>query len=243
MTVSFAVPATGESCLGSGPLTVLRRAAPVSGSEDLRGVLAAATASRGRSDGPVLLLSRCRATAAFSRRDTLSPGYAQARAAARDHGFEPVVRPVGGHLAGYDESSLVLHLWGPRDDPRLDLRQRFGVVSQAIASALGTLSVPDVRVGAVPGEYCDGAWSVNVGGDAKVAGLGQRLLRGGFLLCAVLTVSRPRPLTRMLVDSYAALGLPLDPATVGAVDTWVPGVTVEQVGESVAGALARQLPG
>jgi octanoyl-[GcvH]:protein N-octanoyltransferase len=229
---------TAGSPFGGGPLTVLRRAAPVSGAADLEGVLAACRTPDG---GPVLLLSRCAPTAAFSRRDALRPGHARAVELATDAGYEPVVRPVGGHLAGYDEGSLVLHLWGPHPEPRRHLRERFATAGTALASALASLGVPDVRVGAVPGEYCEGEWSVNAGGTAKLAGTGQRLFRTGYLFCAVLTVTRPAPLVPMLTATYDALGLPLDPASVGAVDDWVPGVSVARVGEAVAGSLVRAL--
>lgn len=224
-------------------VSVLRRPTTVDGAEDLRGVMA--TATRLRSDvpdpGPVLLLGTTTPTAAFSRRDQLRPGYREAEQVVRAHGFEPVVRPVGGHLAGYDEGSLVVHLWGAHPDPRQGLRDRFRLAGDALARAMGELGVPDPRVGAVPGEYCDGEWSVNSGGTAKLAGTGQRLFRRGFLFCAVLTVTRPEPLRAMLTDAYDALDLPFDPATVGCVDDHEPGVTVEEVREVVAGALVGLL--
>ncbi len=223
----------GES---TARVCVLRRAAPVSGSADLDGVLASATLRRGDvpDPAPVLLLSCTTATAAFSRRDVLLPGYAEAAEAAQEHGFETVVRPVGGHLAAYDEGSLVVHLWGSHPDPPRGLKDRFRLVGDALARALSEVGVPDPRVGAVPGEYCDGEWSVNTGGSAKLAGTGQRLFRRGWLFSAVVTVLRPEPLTAMLTDAYDALDLPFDPCTVGSVGRWVPGVTVEQVREVVA---------
>lgn len=223
---------------GGTTTTVLRRLATVPGEDDLRGVIASASAADGP---PTLLLSRCAPTAAFSRRDLLLPGHAAAEDAVRGHGFVPVVRPVGGHLAGYDEGSLVVHLWGAHPDPRTGLQERFRLVGHALAEALRDLGVDDPRVGPVPGEYCDGAWSVNVAGRAKVAGTGQRIFKRSYLFCAVLTVARPEPLRAMLTDAYDALDLPFDPATVGAVEDHVPGVSVEQVREVVAAHLTRTL--
>ncbi|GAA1928937.1 lipoyl protein ligase domain-containing protein [Nocardioides marmoribigeumensis] len=221
-------------------LTVLRRPAPVAGSADLEGVLATASLLRQEStEQPVLLLSRTRPTAAFSRRDLLLPGYPAAAEAAQALGFEPVVRPVGGHLAAYDEGSLVVHLWSPDPDPRTGLKDRFRVVADALTRAMTDLGVPDVRVGAVPGEYCDGEWSVNTGGTAKLAGTGQRLFRRGWLFCVVLTVTGADRLVDVLTPTYATLGLPFDPASVGSVDRWVPGVTVEQVREVVGARLVE----
>lgn len=231
------------SPFGPGPLTVLRRPEVLAGGDDLARVLAAARPDSGsgevRAAGPVLLLGRCAPTAAFSRRDTLRPGHARAAVAARDRGFEALVRPVGGHLAAYDEGALVLHLWAEHPDPRRDLQRRFRIVADAIADALTVVGVPDVRVGAVPGEYCDGAWSVNVGGRAKVAGTGQRLFRRGYLFCAVVSVTRSEPTRELLVEAYDHLDLPLDPGTVGSVEDSSPGTTVDRAREAIAGTLAR----
>lgn len=235
------------SPFGPGPLTVLRRPAVLSGSDDLARVLAAAgpgpATGRVATGAPVLLLGRCRPTAAFSRRDTLSPGHPEAATAARRHGFEPVVRPVGGHLAGYDEGALVVHLWGAHAEPRADLRRRFEVVGAAVADALAGVGVPGVRVGPVPGEYCDGAWSVNAGGRVKLAGTGQRLFRRGYLVSAVVCVLRCDAARAMLVEAYGHLGLPLDPDTVGAVEDTVPGVGLDDVREAVAASLSRAVSG
>lgn len=224
---------------GAGPVSVLRRPGVVAGSVDLDGVLAAARSADG--PGPVLLVSRCAPTAAFSRRDVLLPGYMDAVNVARRAGYEPVIRPVGGHLAAYDAGSLVLHLWGPHPEPRRDLRSRFAAAGAALAEALRDGGVPDVRLGPVPGEYCDGEWSVNTGGRGKLVGTGQRLFRRGFLFCAVVSVGTVGPVRDLLTEAYAALGLPLDPDTVDSVDRWVPGVELGEVAELVAARLAGAL--
>lgn len=235
------------SPFGPGPLTVLRRPGVLAGSDDLARVLGAThpgSASGGPlAGGPVLLLGRCGPTAAFSRRDTLSPGHARAVATASRHGFEPLVRPVGGHLVAYDEGALVVHLWAGHADPRAGLRRRFEVVGGAVADALTRVGVPDVRVGPVPGEYCDGAWSVNAGGRVKLAGTGQRLFRRGYLVSAVISVLRCDAARTLLVEAYDDLGLPLDPGTVGAVEETVPGVGLDVVREAVAASLSRAVGG
>lgn len=220
---------------GEGPVSVLRRPSLVRGSIDLDGVVAAARAAE--VSGPVLLLARCSPTAAFSRRDALLPGYAHAVAVAEAAGFEPVVRPVGGHLAVYDPGSVVLHLWNRHPDPRRDPRQRFAAAASAIAAALGDLGVPDVRVGPVPGEYCDGMWSVNVAGRAKLVGTGQRLFRDGFLFSAVVMATASEPVREILASAYDALSLPFDPDTVGCVANEVPTVGVAEVVDHVAARL------
>lgn len=133
----------------------------------------------------------------------------------------------------------MLHLWGPHQQPRLHLRERFRLVGQALVGALTSFGVPDARIGPVPGEYCDGAWSVNVAARARVAGTGQRLCRHDFLFCAAVTLTEPERVTAMLVDAYPELGLPLEPLTVGSVSQWVPGVRFEDAREAVAGAIGR----
>lgn len=224
---------------GDGPVSVLRRPGVVAGSVDLAGVVAAARSAD--DGGPVLLVSRCAPTAAFSRRDTLLPGYEHAVSVARRAGFEPVIRPVGGHLAAYDAGSLVLHLWGPHPEPRRGLRPRFALGSEALADALRDAGVPDVRVGPVAGEYCDGEWSVNAAGRGKLVGTGQRLFRQGFLFCAVVSVGAVAPVRDVLTEAYAALGLPLDPDSVDSVGRWVPGAEPAEVAELVAARLAGAL--
>lgn len=226
------------SAFGAGELTILRRPAPVAGSADLEGVVAAA---REPGTGPVLLLSRCAPTAAFSRRDTLLGGYEKAVSVAREAGFEPVIRPVGGRLAAYDGGALVLHLWGPHPDPRRDLQQRFSTMAELIAEVLRDVGVPDVRVGPVPGEYCSGRWSVNSGGRTKLVGTGQRLFRTGFLFSAVVSVGPTVCVARLLAEAYAALDLPLDPLAVGDVHRWASDVDVPRIGEMIAGRLARTI--
>ena len=226
---------------GSGPVTVLRRPGPVAGSVDLDGVVAAARTAG--SGGPVLLVSQCTPTAAFSRRDALLPGYAAAVSAATSAGFESVVRPVGGHLAAYDEGALVLHLWNSHPDPRHDLRQRFVLAGAAFVAALSDLGVPDVGVGSVPGEYCDGEWSVNVGRRAKLVGTGQRLFRSSFLFSAVVMAASSDATTSVLTSAYRALGLGLDPATVGSAQDWVPGIRVADVADHVTARLSAACAG
>ena len=57
---------------------------------------------------PALRLVRPGPTAAFGRLDALLPGYRRACALAREHGFTPVLRSVGGHAAVFDERCVVV---------------------------------------------------------------------------------------------------------------------------------------
>jgi hypothetical protein len=69
----------------------------------------------------------------------------------------------------------------------------------------------------VPGEFCAGDYSVNVGGREKVAGLAQRLVRDAVQLGAVLVVAEEGRLRDVLIPVYRALALECDPATFGSV--------------------------
>lgn len=188
-----------------------------------------------------LFIFKAPRTAAFSRRDSLLPGYKQAERAVSASGFAPVIRPVGGHLAVYDEGSLVLHMCAPHPQPRQHIQPRFVMLGDAIASALRGLGV-DARLGPVPGEYCDGKFSVSDSGRAKLAGTGQRIVGGGYLFSAVVMVQSSAAITHALTRAYGLLGLEFAPETVGAVADSVPGVTLEEVRHRLLDALAELVP-
>ena len=180
-------------------------------------------------------------TAAFSRIDALAGGFPAAQDAARRHGFAPVVRPAGGRLAAYHEGALVLDLVARHPAPRDDFRTRFAVLGEQLAAGLRTLGVP-AAVGAVPGEYCPGEFSVHAGAT-KLVGTAQRLTRYGYLFSSVVLVSDPEPVRAVLVDAYAALGLEWSPASVGCVADHAAGVTVADVERALLPGLRALLPG
>jgi len=177
--------------------------------------------------GPPLSVRVCRPepTVGFGRLDVRLPGYPAAVEAARAHGFAPEVREPGGHAAAYHRGSLLVEVTGRGGIE--GVRRRFEHVSAWIVGALRGLGV-DARVGEVPGEYCAGRWSVNLGGRVKLAGLAQRVARGGWTVGAAIVCEDVEPVRAVLVDVYAALGLPFDPATVG-----VPGPPLEVVERAI----------
>lgn len=179
-----------------------------------------------------LRLARTGRVVAFGRRDEVSSGYPAAVRAARDAGFEPMVRLGGGRAAVYHEGTLVLGHAIPDPDPRPGIHERFEREAARIAGALGALGV-DARVGEVPGEYCPGGYSVNARGKTKLAGLGQRLIAGAAHVGAVIVVDGADRVREVLAPVYAALGLDWDPAAVGAVADEVPGITVTDVLDAV----------
>jgi octanoyl-[GcvH]:protein N-octanoyltransferase len=181
--------------------------------------------------GAVLRLYRPAPTLAFGRLDALRPGFAAAVAAARAHGFEPVIRAPGGHAVAYHEGCLGIDELLGETDPIAGMHERFAATGERLAGALRSLGV-DARVGPVPGEFCPGEFTVNAGGTVKLVGTAQRVLRHASLLAASVAVSDAGRLRDVLVDVYAALELEMDPATVGG----MPGVSVDDVEAAVLAA-------
>lgn len=175
-------------------------------------------------------------TAAFSSRDALLPGYGSACAVVAEQGFAPMIRPVGGHLAVYDRAALVVHLVARHPAPRTQIRQRFEIFGEVLAGVLRGYGV-DARVGAIPGEYCDGAYSINAAGRRKIVGVGQRITRFGYLLSAVISVRESADVCRALERGYAELALDFDPATVGSLAEVAPDVAAGEVEDRVVAAL------
>jgi lipoate-protein ligase A len=193
-------------------------------------------AARGQM-GPTLRVYRPGPTCAFGRLDTLSPGFKAAVAAARTHGFEPVLRQPGGRAAAYDSGALCLDQVRPEAEAIPALQARFEEAAALFASALRAVGV-DARVGEVPGEYCPGQWTVSAHGRVKLVGTAQRLVRGGSLLGAVVLVRGGARVRAALEDVNAALGLDWDPATAGAAEDEVPGLSVDEVERAVLDAYA-----
>jgi lipoate-protein ligase A len=192
--------------------------------------------ARGRRR-PAVRCYRPAATVAFGRRDVFLPGFASAAAAAREHGFTPVIRGAGGRAAAYDEGCLIFDEVMPADGSAI--RDRFAEDAHRQARALQSLGV-DARVGEVPGEYCPGEFSVNARARVKLIGAAERIIRGAWLHSSVVVVTSPGAIGDVLVDAYAALGLTWDPATVGAVACEAPGVEIEEVRRALLAGYARR---
>jgi octanoyl-[GcvH]:protein N-octanoyltransferase len=176
---------------------------------------------------------------AFSKQDAAAAGFADAVQAAREAGFEPVVRLAGGRAAVFHEGTLAVAWSRPEDRPVARTRERFEELAGIVAAGLQRLGV-DARVGDVPGEYCPGAWSVNARGRVKLAGIGQRLIAGGAHLGCVLVVSDSAALRQALEPVYAALELGWDPATAASVEDEVSGVGLADAEEALLAELGAR---
>ena len=144
------------------------------------------------------------------------------RSRRRGRGYEVVERIAGGRAAAYNGAALNLSQLSSRPNPAgVDpgpLRRDGGAGPRGLAS-LGV----DARVGEVRGRVLPGgAFSVNAGGRLKLAGIGQRMIKGG---AHVGCVSSP-PAAR----HCGALGAGLRGAR-------------DRVGPGTAGSVADDVPG
>ncbi len=153
---------------------------------------------------------------AFGRQDISSPGYERAAEAARAAGFAAVERLAGGRAAVFHEGTIAIARAYADPQPPKRTYARFEEMADLIADALRGLGV-DSGVGEVAGEYCPGAYTVNARGKAKLAGIGQRMIRGGAHMGGVVVASGGREIADVLVPVYEALELDWDPETSGSV--------------------------
>jgi octanoyl-[GcvH]:protein N-octanoyltransferase len=186
---------------------------------------------------PTIRLHRTARILAFGRHDAAGPGFQAAVEAAREVGFEPVVRIAGGRAAVYHEGTLALSRAMPDARPAARTHARFEGLAETCAAALRRLGV-DARVGEVPGEYCPGAWSVNARGRTKLVGIGQRIVAGGAHLGVVIVVRDSALVREALIPVYDALGLEWDPATAGSVEDELGDVELGAVEDAILAELA-----
>jgi octanoyl-[GcvH]:protein N-octanoyltransferase len=164
-----------------------------------------------------LRLGRPAAWVAFGKRDAISPAYPRAVARAREVGFGAALRLAGGRAAVFHEGTVAIAHAVAEEDARSGVHDRFRETADLVTQALRALGV-DARVGEVPGEYCPGGYSVNARGQTKLAGIGQRLIRGGAHIGGVIVVSRADRVKAALTPVYEELGLDWRPDTAGAIE-------------------------
>lgn len=173
---------------------------------------------------------------AFGRSDRRSPGYRHAVRIAEAHGYAAVERLAGGQAAVFHPSTLAFSWAKPDPEPRARTIERFRFIAELMADAFRSLAV-DARVGAIPGEYCAGDWSVNVGGRVKVMGVGQRLVRNAAHVGGVVVVDDGHKIRDVLIPVYRSLQIDWDPRTAGSLADRSPGLD----NTTVAAAIIRQL--
>ena len=175
---------------------------------------------------------------AFGKQDAVAAGYGQAVAAARRRGFDAVLRLAGGRAAVFHEGTVAVAHAVPEASPRSGIHRRFEATAGLLAGALTGLGV-DARVGAVPGEYCPGTYSLSARGELKLAGIGQRLIGGAAHVGCVIVVEGAARVREVLAPVYETLGLDWIPSTTGDVAGEAPGTTWEQVRDALLGEYGR----
>lgn len=166
--------------------------------------------------------------AVFGRRDTHLPGFMAAANAAAAAGFEPLVRATGGRAVAYTNNAIVVDHVGYDPNVVGTHDKRFLEFGEALATTVRKLGI-DARVGAVPGEYCPGAHSVNARGTVKLIGTAQRIVKSAWLFSSLIIVGEEQRLQPVLAEVYDNLGQPFDRASVGSLTSEQPSLTMEAV--------------
>jgi octanoyl-[GcvH]:protein N-octanoyltransferase len=190
---------------------------------------------------PSFRLHTTRRILAFGRQDRVVPGYPRAVAAARTIGYLPLERLAGGRAAVFHEGTLAFSWAVPAADPRQGITERFEAASGMLVAAFRDLGA-DARIGELPGEYCPGAYSVNVAGSSKVMGIGQRLVRGAAHVGGVIAVDGGRRIAEALAPVYRELGIEWNPRTAGDLHDHLPVITMEATAGAVIGRLEELGP-
>jgi lipoate-protein ligase A len=177
-----------------------------------------------------------RAALSLGRLDVRGPqGHALA-ALARSAGVEPVARLAGGRAAALDRGCLCLGVAQPTaglEDPG----DRYRLVAGAIIDALGMLRVT-AQLGEAAGEWCPGAWSVQ-GPAGKLAGLAQRVVRGGAWCEALIVIERTPALRALTERVHELLEIPWRAHSQGELGALLAGR--QDVHGAVLTALVRRL--
>jgi lipoate-protein ligase A len=189
--------------------------------------------------GAVLRLHVPGAVVAFGRSDRTHPGYPQAVRAALANGFGAVERLAGGKAAVFHEHTISFALATPHVDAKTGIEDRFSETAGIMVEAFDSLGI-DARIGEVPGEYCPGRWSINVGGKVKVMGVGQRLVRGAAHVGGVVVVDDGERIRDVLIPVYRALEIDWDPRTTGALADRAPGLDNAKVIRAIVTAVSRR---
>lgn len=187
----------------------------------------------------VLRLYRPAPTAAFGSRDRFLPGFDRAVEVAREHGFTPVLRSLGGRIAVYHPDSIVIDHVEPAGNLFSGSQRRFREFGAWYVDILRGIGA-DARLGEIPGEYCPGEYSVNVAGRIKAIGTAQRVSNNGWLFSSSVIVADPDPIRAVLTEIQAALGVDWDPTTGGAISEIHPGITVGDVEDAFLRSYGRR---
>ena len=168
-----------------------------------------------RNGEPTLRVWTPHRQVAFGRRDVRADGYETAAEVAREHGFEPYERSVGGRAVAYTGGTVAFARAEPVADIRSGMADRYEAVTTTVQRALWKLDVP-VQRGEPADTFCPGDHSLS--DDGKIVGIAQRVRKGAALVSGVIVVDGHRAIADVLDPVYDTLGVPFDPATVGSIE-------------------------
>lgn len=153
---------------------------------------------------------------AFGRRDSSAAGYRRARRIARERGYVPVERSVGGRAVAYTGTTVAFGIAVPADGDRGGIERRYRETTADLIRALETVGATVVR-GEPDASFCPGGHSVR--SDGKIAGIAQRVRNESALVggCVIVSVADEKAIADVLDPVYDALGEPFEPASVGSV--------------------------
>jgi octanoyl-[GcvH]:protein N-octanoyltransferase len=153
---------------------------------------------------------------AFGRRDTAADGYDRAREAARERGYTPIERQVGGRAVAYTGTVLAFSHVVPNEEGD-DIQSRYERTTARLKRALERLGAT-VDCGEPEAAFCPGDHSLQ--GDGKLAGIAQRVRRETAIVggCLVVREADERALGNVLDPIYGALDVPFAPESVGSVE-------------------------
>ncbi|GAB3682615.1 biotin/lipoate A/B protein ligase family protein [Salinarchaeum chitinilyticum] len=166
--------------------------------------------------GPAVRVWRPHQQVAFGRRDSGALGYDRARRLAREQGYTPVGRSVGGRAVAYQGTTVAFARVEPVEDPRTGLQDRYEAATDALDAALETVGVESASAGEPDDAFCPGSHSLSVG-DGKIVGIAQRVTTDAALVAGVAIPRDRWPIAEVLDDVYDALEVSFDPCTVGSV--------------------------
>ncbi len=150
---------------------------------------------------------------AFGRRDTHADDYDRAREIAREHGYPPVEREVGGRAVAYTGTTLAVVYADPTGE-RIAIQSRYDAATERYLQALDSIGV-DARAGEPDHSFCPGTHSLMASG--KLAGLAQRVRRDVAVTAGIVVVSDATAIAAVLLPVYDALGVPFDSTTVDSI--------------------------
>lgn len=186
-----------------------------------------------------LRLYRPAKSVAFSTTDRLRPGFHNAVKKTHDRGFESVLRLAGGRAALFHRETIAFAWAMPSATPRRGIAARFQDCADWICRVLCGLGI-DARVGAVPGEYCPGDYSINARGRTKVMGVGQRVVRGAAHVGGVIVVDGSAVVRDTLKPIYDSLGYEMADEAVGSLRDERADLDREQVFDALLGDLEER---